>query len=126
MPGRKRAESVSIVVEDRNKRLKSEHGPVKVTNHVTNFADGLFNDSNVQELNRSYKDSGPFLHVVVDELLQNDLLSKVKGECLGELSFSEKETDIYKVSCMCRCFSCRTRRKAGRSTKRGTSPLFRT
>ena len=97
MPGRKRAESVSITVDDRNKRLKTEHGAAKAVNHVSSFADGLFNEKNVQDLEKVYKDSGPFLHVVVDKLLQNDLLSKVKDECLGELSFSEKETDIYKV-----------------------------
>lgn len=98
MPGRKRSESVSITVDDRSKRFKSEHSPVKAVNHIASFADGLFNDSNVQELHQAYEESGPFLHVVVDELLQNNLLVKVKDECLSELSFSEKETDIYKVS----------------------------
>ena len=33
----------------------------------------------------------------VDKLVRDDLLLGVKDECLSELSFTEKETDIYKV-----------------------------
>ncbi|EJD00945.1 uncharacterized protein FOMMEDRAFT_147631 [Fomitiporia mediterranea MF3/22] len=61
------------------------------------FADGVLDVSNVDRLKASYRSSEPFLHAVIDKLFQNDLLSKVKDECVGELSFTEKETDIYKV-----------------------------
>ena len=95
MPGRRRTDSVSATPDERSKRLKTSH---KQVDHTACFADDLLSEASVKNLSGSYKQSGPFLHVVVDKLLQHDLLSKVKDECLGELSFSEKETDIYKVS----------------------------
>ncbi|KAJ2988358.1 hypothetical protein NUW54_g9139 [Trametes sanguinea] len=49
------------------------------------------------KLHTEYDGSNPFKHVVVDKLFQDDLLQRVKDEALSELSFSEKETDIYKV-----------------------------
>ena len=67
------------------------------SNFASNFATGLLNEANVERLNSSYKCSEPYLHAVVDKLFQEDLLSKVKDECINELSFTEKETDIYKV-----------------------------
>lgn len=67
------------------------------SNFASNFATGLLDEANVERLNSSYKCSEPYLHAVVDKLFQEDLLSKVKDECINELSFTEKETDIYKV-----------------------------
>ena len=61
------------------------------------FAGGVLGSDNIQRLASSYRSSDPYLHVVVEKLFQDDLLSKVKDECIGELSFTEKETDIYKV-----------------------------
>ena len=62
------------------------------------FAPDLFGPSNIHRLHTEYDASAPFKHVVVEKLFQDDLLQKVKDESLAELSFSEKETDIYKVS----------------------------
>ena len=64
---------------------------------VSRFHNGLFEHENISRLHSSYDASAPFKHTVVDKLFQHDLLVNVKDECLRELSFTEKETDIYKV-----------------------------
>ena len=61
------------------------------------FASQLFDHDNVHRLNAAYRESEPYKYAVVDKLFQDDLLHKVKGECLHQLHFTEKETDIYKV-----------------------------
>lgn len=73
------------------KRPKRGHAIQKI------FADGLLDEETTDRLNREYRRSKPFLHAVVDQLFQDDLLTSVKDECLRELSFTEKQTDIYRV-----------------------------
>ncbi|KAF9006707.1 Oxoglutarate and iron-dependent oxygenase degradation C-term-domain-containing protein [Cyathus striatus] len=68
------------------------------TDASAHFADSLFDHNNIARLNTSYRNSQPYRHAVVEKLFQDDLLQNVKDECLGELSFTEKETDIYKYS----------------------------
>ena len=52
----------------------------------------------MERLRREYAESEPFKYATVETLFQDDLLRKVKDECLTHLSFTEKETDIYRVS----------------------------
>ncbi|KAI5123377.1 hypothetical protein M0805_006085 [Coniferiporia weirii] len=81
------------------KRVKTSHLAVPDgTDFIPYFASGLLEDTSVDSLNADYRQSGPFQHAVIDKLFQDDLLTKVKDECIGELSFTEKETDIYKVN----------------------------
>lgn len=80
------------------KKLKSGHAAESSTSDAP-FATGLLENANVERLQASYRESQPYRHVVVDKLFQEDLLSRVKDECINELSFTEKETDIYKASC---------------------------
>jgi prolyl 3-hydroxylase /prolyl 3,4-dihydroxylase len=61
------------------------------------FTPDLFSAAHIGELAASYATSQPFKHVLVEKLFQEDLLQQVKDECLSELHFTEKETDIYKV-----------------------------
>jgi hypothetical protein len=61
--------------------------------------EGVLEVENATKLKASYNSSEPFKYAIVDKLFQDDLLHKVKDECLNELSFTEKETDIYKVCC---------------------------
>ncbi|CAG7848369.1 Prolyl 3,4-dihydroxylase ofd1; AltName: Full=2-oxoglutarate and Fe(II) dioxygenase domain-containing protein 1; AltName: Full=PKHD-type hydroxylase ofd1 [Serendipita indica DSM 11827] len=58
------------------------------------FAANLF--ENAPHLREQYESSQPFKHVVIDKLFQESLLMQVKDEVM-QLSFTEKETDIYKV-----------------------------
>ncbi|KAJ7756001.1 Oxoglutarate and iron-dependent oxygenase degradation C-term-domain-containing protein [Mycena metata] len=62
------------------------------------FADGVLDHTSIAQLNAGYASSEPFKYAVVEKLFQDDLLQKVKDECMNELSFTEKETDIYKVN----------------------------
>jgi hypothetical protein len=63
-----------------------------------NLATGLLNKENVERLRQEYTDSEPYKYARIQTLFQDDLLKKVKDECLAHLSFTEKETDIYRVS----------------------------
>lgn len=92
--------SSPTVDETHHKRPKTSHAPGDTdtdANVVAHFAASLFDPSNVEQLRTSYADSTPFKHVVVDTLFRDDLLRSVKDECIEHLSFTEKETDIYKV-----------------------------
>lgn len=62
-----------------------------------NLAAGLLNEENVVRLRQEYVDSEPFKYARVETLFQDDLLRNVKDECITHLSFTEKETDIYRV-----------------------------
>ena len=72
---------------------KSGAGPC-----TENLASGLLSDENVNRLRQEYANSQPFKYARVETLFQDDLLRRVKDECLSHLSFTEKETDIYRVS----------------------------
>lgn len=86
--------------EAHHKRPKTSHASNDTdAGVVADFATGLFDASNIDQLRTSYVDSTPFKHVVVDTLFRDDLLRGVTDECTQHLSFSEKETDIYKVWC---------------------------
>ncbi|KAI0082492.1 nuclear protein [Panus rudis PR-1116 ss-1] len=62
------------------------------------FAPDLLNPNTIHRLHSEYAASEPYKHAVVPKLFQDDLLRGVKDEVLSELSFTEKETDIYKVN----------------------------
>jgi Rps23 Pro-64 3,4-dihydroxylase Tpa1-like proline 4-hydroxylase len=62
------------------------------------FAANLMTSSNISLLAEQYHSSQPFKHVVIDKIFQESLLMKVKDEIVEHLSFTEKETDIYKAS----------------------------
>jgi hypothetical protein len=93
------------------KRLKighQSHTSTDVTNPVpgtatsqdviSSFTPDLFDEDNVRRLASSYSTSEPFKHALIENLFRDDLLLHVKDECLNELHFTEKETDIYKVN----------------------------
>jgi prolyl 3-hydroxylase /prolyl 3,4-dihydroxylase len=62
------------------------------------FAANLLSASSVSSLANQYRSAQPFKHVVIDKIFQESLLMKVKDEIIEHLSFTEKETDIYKAS----------------------------
>ncbi len=82
------------------KRLKTTHpngGSVQNSEKTAAFASEVLDHSNISKLHQQYLESNPFHYAIVEKLFQDDLLKSVKEECLSELSFTEKETDIYKV-----------------------------
>lgn len=64
-----------------------------------NLAPGLLTEESVEKMRKEYANSEPYKYARVETLFQDDLLKRVKDECLNHLSFTEKETDIYRVSC---------------------------
>ena len=86
------------------KRLKSAHpsptvgeAPIPSADPTPHFSNNLFDHNNIARLNSDYLENTPFKYATVEKLFQDELLKSVKDECLAELSFTEKETDIYKV-----------------------------
>lgn len=70
---------------------------INTNNDLTSqFACEVFNHNYIANLHTDYLASAPFKHSVIEKLFQDELLGKVKDECL-RLSFTQKETDIYKV-----------------------------
>ncbi|KAI0307124.1 Oxoglutarate and iron-dependent oxygenase degradation C-term-domain-containing protein [Multifurca ochricompacta] len=84
------------------KRIKIEHPsnplPPLPKDLAACFTPDLFEAANVGRLVSSYSTSQPFKHALIEKLFQDDLIQQVKDECLSELHFTEKETDIYKVN----------------------------
>lgn len=93
------------------KRLKTTHlspsnapSPPAAAPHSSPFSADLtsqfihevFNHNYIADLHSVYLNSAPFKHAVVEKLFQDELLGRVKDECL-RLNFTEKETDIFKV-----------------------------
>src|ERR1700743_1770882 len=62
------------------------------------FATNLLSASTISLLKSQYRSAQPFKHVVIDKIFQESLLMKVKDEIVEHLSFTEKETDIYKAA----------------------------
>lgn len=110
------------------KRLKTSlDTPSDPTDPAPHFASGLFDHNNIARLYSAYNTADPFKHALVEKLFQDDLLVKVKEECISQLSFSEKETDIYKVGCLALPLPLAVPPSltfffARRSTKRAISP----
>ena len=82
------------------KRIKTSHGGTDLADGgdpTPHFAPEVLDHDTVQRLRTSYLTAQPFKYAVVEKLFQDELLKAVKDECLSELNFREKETDIYKV-----------------------------
>lgn len=62
------------------------------------FAANLLGAPSVSLLAEQYQSARPFKHVVIDKIFQESLLMRVKDEIVEHLSFTEKETDIYKAN----------------------------
>jgi len=73
-------------------------GPATPQDVISCFAPDLFDADNAGRLAAEYSTSEPFKHAVIENLFRDELLLQVKDECLNELHFTEKETDIYKVT----------------------------
>ncbi|KAJ5781269.1 hypothetical protein N7457_006429 [Penicillium paradoxum] len=61
------------------------------------FRDGLFDTAEQQKYTNEYARSSPYLHGVIHPLIEPTLLRSVRNEIETQVSFTEKETDIYKI-----------------------------
>ncbi|THV08127.1 nuclear protein [Dendrothele bispora CBS 962.96] len=95
---RERPES-PIVDPVPSKKIKTVHPTSTDGIDVTGaFANGVLDHTNIANLHKTYAENKPFHYALVEKLFQDDLLKNVKDECLAELGFTEKQTDIYKVN----------------------------
>ncbi|WFD36275.1 putative component of NuA3 histone acetyltransferase complex [Malassezia cuniculi] len=62
------------------------------------FGPGILDDAFIAQKRKEHDESGPYLHAVVQGLVNEDLLRRARNEIVEELHFTEKETDIYKVN----------------------------
>ncbi|KAK2465962.1 hypothetical protein APHAL10511_001603 [Amanita phalloides] len=91
---RTHSRSSSLPPQDPVKRRKTSHSP----SPPASFADRLFDLDNRARLFAEYTNNSPFKYAVIHSLFQHSLLENVTHECLKQLSFTTKETDIYKVN----------------------------
>ncbi|KAJ5591986.1 Prolyl 3-4-dihydroxylase ofd1 [Penicillium hispanicum] len=76
--------------ESKKRVLSSEEATAR-------FRDGLFDAAEQQKYTDAYTKSTPYLHGVICPLIEPSLLRSVRDEIQEHLSFTEKETDIYKI-----------------------------
>lgn len=62
-----------------------------------NFRKGLFNTDVLQDYRANYAKSEPYKHAVINSLIDDKLLRNVRKEIRENISFTPKETDIYKI-----------------------------
>lgn len=91
--GRKLAQSNEHEEAPESKRIRIDDTKVQAV-----LSKGLLSGPRRQELADTFKKSKPYLHCVIDNLCNDDLLRKVRKEIMSALHFTVKETDIYKVS----------------------------
>lgn len=61
------------------------------------FRRGLFDKDVLASYTKQYAESGPYKHAVIDGLVDDALLRSVRDEIKANVSFTPKETDIYKI-----------------------------
>ncbi|CAO3628822.1 unnamed protein product [Cunninghamella blakesleeana] len=81
-----------------NKKLKTSNIQIKEKKNPDVFKKGLFDPVTQQCLREQVTTSQPYPHCKIDELVNDELLRKVKKEIMTHLQFTAKETDIYKVN----------------------------
>ena len=61
------------------------------------FRKGLFDKSVLNSYTSEYATSSPYKHAVISDLVDDRLLRSVREEIRANVSFTPKETDIYKI-----------------------------
>ncbi|KAI5466009.1 Oxoglutarate and iron-dependent oxygenase degradation C-term-domain-containing protein [Mariannaea sp. PMI_226] len=61
------------------------------------FRAGLFSENVLDSYTTQYAESGPYKHAVIHDLVDDSLLRSVRNEIKANVSFTPKETDIYKI-----------------------------
>ncbi|KAK2610427.1 hypothetical protein N8I77_003856 [Diaporthe amygdali] len=61
------------------------------------FREGLFEQHVLDTYTKGYAESSPYKHSVINGLVDDSLLRKVRAEIRENVSFTPKETDIYKI-----------------------------
>lgn len=85
--------------DDLSQPLKKPHlSSVSSTPEIhSRFRPRLFNPRTSKEYQSAYQNSEPYRHGVIPTLIYEPLLRSVRTEILSHISFTPKETDIYKI-----------------------------
>ena len=75
---------------------KKRHRP-SITNIVSCFRSDLFDNSTLSLYKNAYRTSQPYPHAVIRSLISKPLLQSVRREITTHISFTLKETDIYRI-----------------------------
>lgn len=77
---------------------KSQLSSAPSTSEVhARFRPGLFNAQSLANYQSAYRNSAPYRHGIIPNLISDPLLRSVRAEVLTHISFTPKETDIYKI-----------------------------
>lgn len=82
------------VAEKPYKKLNTSYSHDEIVSFLNNK---IFENDFQQNLKLDITNSQPYRWGTVTELINDDLLRSVRKEILGEIAFTKKETDIYKV-----------------------------
>ncbi|MCJ1474280.1 hypothetical protein MMC13_002938 [Lambiella insularis] len=75
----------------KEQKKKQEEG------HRHYFRPDLFDDQVLKDAKVNYQNAKPFEYGIISQLIEPNLLKAVRQEILDNLSFTAKETDIYKI-----------------------------
>ncbi|KAF2836474.1 hypothetical protein M501DRAFT_1007199 [Patellaria atrata CBS 101060] len=76
---------------------KSKKRAISDEEAQSKFRKGLFDTKVLEQYTDSYKISEPYKHAVISNLIDDTLLRFVRDEIRNHLSFTPKETDIYRI-----------------------------
>ncbi|OSS54191.1 hypothetical protein B5807_00849 [Epicoccum nigrum] len=76
---------------------KSKKRAISDDEAYKNFDEGLFESKRLAGYTKYYAESQPYKHAVINKLVDDSLLRKVREEIREHISFTPKETDIYKI-----------------------------
>ncbi|GME54456.1 Oxoglutarate/iron-dependent oxygenase [Neofusicoccum parvum] len=90
MPKRKAEDSAVANGKSKKRALSDEEAQ-------SNFRKGLFDTKVLEDYQSQYAKSQPYKHTVIRDLVDPSLLRNVRDEIRQHISFTPKETDIYKI-----------------------------
>ncbi|KAH7369054.1 Oxoglutarate and iron-dependent oxygenase degradation C-term-domain-containing protein [Plectosphaerella cucumerina] len=91
---KRKAESHSSKKQSLKKRSKKA---LSADDAKARFRDGLFDKKVLNDYTTQYAESDPYKHAVIHQLVNDKLLRSVRDEIRDNVSFTPKETDIYKI-----------------------------
>ncbi|KFA78167.1 hypothetical protein S40288_01353, partial [Stachybotrys chartarum IBT 40288] len=84
-------------VDGRKATKKKSKSALSTDEAQKRFRDGLFERKVLDSYTSQYAGSTPYKHAVIDGLVNDKLLRAVRNEIRDNVSFTPKETDIYKI-----------------------------
>ncbi|KAI1504452.1 Oxoglutarate and iron-dependent oxygenase degradation C-term-domain-containing protein [Biscogniauxia marginata] len=91
---KRKAESQAVGQKPAKKKSKTSLSDEEAKKR---FRKGLFDKKVLDEYTQGYAKSSPYKHSVIHELIDDKLLRAVREEIKNNVSFTPKETDIYKI-----------------------------